>query len=204
MCCATTSPGHPAGTRDRTLAMASVPPVDAPIASTVPGAHAEAAQARGRLRLWLRRRLYGSRRTQPGRRRGTHLARQIVPQLAHRVRPARLRQHVHGAIFQRPESRRAGWLRQTADHDRRQRMEMHQLLQKRQPVHARHLDIQRQHIRPQRQDLVPRHVGIRRRAHDLDIRLPRQRIRQNAPHDRRIVDNQDAYSAVAGHIRLSI
>src|ERR1017187_9764874 len=39
MCCVITIPGTPCGSRGRILAMASVPPVEAPMAITVDGVH---------------------------------------------------------------------------------------------------------------------------------------------------------------------
>ncbi len=63
---------------------------------------------------------------------------------------------------------RAGRLRQRTDHHRRQRMEVHQLLQERQPVHARHLDVQREHVRLQ----APESCRARRRDRAPCPRLP--------------------------------
>ena len=69
---------------------------------------------------------------------------------------------------------------------------MHQLLQERQPVHARHLDVQRQHVGLERQNLVARHVRIGRRADHFQVRLSRQGFRQDLADDGRIVDDQNA------------
>src|ERR1039458_9440487 len=47
MCCVITIPGTPCGSRGRILAMASVPPVEAPMAITVDGVHWLAARRGG-------------------------------------------------------------------------------------------------------------------------------------------------------------
>ena len=141
----------------------------------------------------------------PRARRRPHLLRQIVLQLAHRIRAARFRQHFHGAILQSFESRLARGLRERTDHDHRQRIELHQFLEKRQAVHARHLDIQRQDVRAQADDLVSRNIRIRGRAHYLQIRLRRQGFAQQPADDGRIVDDQHPDFARGVHcISLSV
>src|ERR1035441_3482809 len=47
MCCVITIPGTPCGSRGRMAAMASVPPVEAPMAITVDGVHRLAARRGG-------------------------------------------------------------------------------------------------------------------------------------------------------------
>ncbi len=70
---------------------------------------------------------------------------------------------------------------------------------KRQAVHARHLDIQRQHVRPQAQDLVARDKRIGRGAHYFQIRLRRQAFGQHLAHDGRIVHDQHSDFAICRH-----
>ena len=78
--------------------------------------------------------------------RGANLMRQIVLQLPHRVRAARLGQNIHRAALQCLESDVAGSLPQRTDHHYRHGMEPHQLFEESEAVHARHLDIQGQHV----------------------------------------------------------
>ncbi len=69
---------------------------------------------------------------------------------------------------------------------------LHQLGQEREPVHARHLDIQRQHVGAELRDLLARHVGVHRAPDHLDVGALRELLRQHLPHDRRVVDDKDA------------
>jgi hypothetical protein len=47
----------------------------------------------------------------------------------------------------------------------------HQLVEELQPVHLRHLDVERDHVGIQLLDHVARLEGVGRRAHDLDVGL---------------------------------
>jgi hypothetical protein len=59
----------------------------------------------------------------------------------------------------------------------------HDLAQKREPVHARHLDIQRNHIRHVFGDLLRRNIRIARRPGHLDLRILRQHVGQRLSND---------------------
>jgi hypothetical protein len=63
-------------------------------------------------------------------------------------------------------------------------------LQKRQSIHARHFQIQRDDIRLEGKDLVTRHVGIASIPHDLELRIPGKRVADGAPGQRRIIHDQ--------------
>ena len=184
--------------------MASVPPVEAPIASTVPGGSAVAVRRAGCGRFGLGRGADGFRTAYARSGGGANLLREVVPQLSHRVRTAGLGQNLDRAEFQRLYGGAARGLREAADDDGGQRMEVHQLLQKGQAIHARHFDVQREHIGAQREDLVARHVGVGRGADHLDVALAGQSFGEDSAHNGRIVNDQDAYFSVAGHVRVSI
>jgi hypothetical protein len=49
------------------------------------------------------------------------------------------------------------------------------------------------HVRPEGEDLVAGDVGIASVPHDLDLRIPRQRVADGATGQRRIVHDQDTY-----------
>ena len=101
MCCAITIPGQDWGSRVSTLAMASVPPVEAPIASTVPAGSAGAARRAGEDGLASRGLTGGFRAADAGGRGGADFLRQVVAQFSYRVRTAGFGQNLDGAEFQR-------------------------------------------------------------------------------------------------------
>ena len=67
----------------------------------------------------------------------------------------------------------------------------HDLLQKSQPVHARHLDVQRDHIGNLFADPVGRHKWIAGRTHDLDFRVGGEYFAQGLADHCGVVDNQE-------------
>ena len=71
--------------------------------------------------------------------------------------------------------------------------------QERQPVHAWHFDVQRQHIGFQVQDFVPGDVGVAGAAHDLDCGVIVQRPGDGLAHDCRVVHHQHADLFVQVH-----
>src|SRR5262249_44317752 len=64
--------------------------------------------------------------------------------------------------------------------------------------------IQREHIGAQREDLVARYVGIGRGADHLDVVLAGQGFAEDSADNRRVINDQDAYFSVPGHVRVSI
>ena len=126
--------------------MASVPPVEAPIASTAPGGSTVAASRGGGDGAASCEPPAGSGRRIRAACGGADFLREILAQFSHRVRPARFGQNFDGAEFQRLQGSRARRLGKAADDDGRQRMEMHQFFQKGQAIHAGHFDVQRQHV----------------------------------------------------------
>jgi hypothetical protein len=175
--------------------MASVPPrrrADGDDRSRVKGPASRARRLGGR-RLGRRRRphLGGGGRA--------NLARQTQPQFPHGVRPARLGQHLHGPDVKRLQRGLARRLPQRADHNDREGMVMHELLEERQAIHARHLDIESQHVRPKRQDLVAGDERIRRRSHNLQVRLLGDGLGENLADDRRVIHDQDPDLATLIH-----
>ena len=67
----------------------------------------------------------------------------------------------------------------------------HQPLQERKPIHARHFDVEREHVGLKREDLVAGDIGIGRCANDFHIRFSGDRIAEDLAHDGRIVDDED-------------
>ena len=184
--------------------MASVPPVDAPIAIT--GLLRE--RSRG-LRCGHGRACRDIQTVAPSAEPWLAAAARIFAasvfrKFAHRIGSARLGQHFHGAEFQRLQRGLAGWLGQRTDDDRRHGMKVHQLLQEGEPVHARHFDVQGQHVGLERKDLVAGHVRIGRGADHFDVRLSRQGLGQDLAHDGGIVDDQNAYFAATVHMDLPV
>jgi hypothetical protein len=59
----------------------------------------------------------------------------------------------------------------------------HQLFEKCQPVHARHLDIQREYVRLESQNLVAGHEGVRRGSYHLHVLLRGEGIGQQFADD---------------------
>ena len=110
--------------------------------------------------------------------------------LADRCRAARLGDDVDRAGAQRLDRRRRPALRQRADDDHRHRPVLHQLAQEAQAVHARHLDVERDHVRLEPQDQVARDERIGGAADHFDVRLALQRVGEQLAHDRRVVDDQ--------------
>src|SRR5262245_14995800 len=79
-------------------------------------------------------------------------------------------------------------------------MVLHEPSEKRESVHARHFDIEREYVRSVGQNHVARHERIGSSADDFEIGLPGDRIAEYAPHQRRIVDDQ--HTNLLGRIRF--
>ena len=104
--------------------------------------------------------------------------------------PARLGDDVHRPGGEGFEAGGRSFLRHRADDDHRQRAVDHELSQEGQTVHARHLDVERQHVRLVLENQIARDEGIRCEADDLDVGFVLQRIRQHPPHDGGVVDDE--------------
>ena len=76
--------------------------------------------------------------------------------------------------------------------DHRDRVLGHDLAQEGQPVHARHLDVQRDDVRDLAADLLGGDVGVGGGAHHRDFRVGREDLGEGLAHDRRVVDDQHA------------
>ena len=83
-------------------------------------------------------------------------------------------------------------LRERGHHHHRHRSQAHEVGEEGQAVHARHLDVEREHVRVEGLDLVARHQRVLGMAHDLDAGVLRQHLGQHPAHKRGVVDNQDA------------
>ena len=69
-------------------------------------------------------------------------------------------------------------------------MQAHQVLEKLQPIHSWHFDVQRQHVGLELLDLVARDVGVCRRANDLDLAVSREDFGEQLAHQRRVVHHE--------------
>ena len=81
------------------------------------------------------------------------------------------------------------WVERTDDDDRHGPVLLKNL-QKRQAVHARHLDVERQHVRLQFQNHVARDVRIAGGADDFDFRVRSKGVGNHAADDGGVVHNQ--------------
>jgi hypothetical protein len=66
----------------------------------------------------------------------------------------------------------------------------HELVQKCQPIHAGHLDVQSDHIGHEAAQLLRGHIGIGRRLHPADARIRREDVGQGLSDHRRVIDHQ--------------
>ncbi len=128
----------------------------------------------------------------PGPRRHLELADELVAHLdgaAYHV-DARLLRVVDRTELERAQRGFAASRRQRGDHHDWQRMRLHQLLEELEAAHARHFDVQSEHVWLEVLKLAPGGVAIERGADDLDLRVAAQDVAQRAAHQRRIVDHQ--------------
>jgi hypothetical protein len=72
------------------------------------------------------------------------------------------------------------------------------ILQKREAVHARHLEVEREHVGVEFLDLVAGGVGVDRGADDFDVGIGFERIAHEFADDGGVVHDQDADRA-GGH-----
>jgi hypothetical protein len=79
---------------------------------------------------------------------------------------------------------------------------LHQDAEERQPVHPRHFQVERHHVRVEAFDLLAGHVGVAGRADDLDLGVVGERVADRLADERRVVHDEDADLAcgsVFGH-----
>src|ERR1700693_1989505 len=81
-----------------------------------------------------------------------------------------------------------------AEHDYRQWSAAHDHSQRFDAVHARHFQVQRNHIRTQLSDFTQGKSSIHRGTDNFNIRIPLQNNWNQFPHQRGIIDNQDSDS----------
>ena len=105
----------------------------------------------------------GPRRERPrGAGRGLHLALQLVGQIGQTIGKVggRLGDEIDCADFKRLERGFGATLRQRRNHHHRHRPQRHDLAQERQPVHVRHLDVERDDVGIERLDALARDMRI--------------------------------------------
>jgi hypothetical protein len=126
----------------------------------------------------------------------------IVGQRAGDIDPG-LRDEIDRAELQRAQRDVSAALSQRRHHHDRHRPQPHQVLEERDAVHARHLDIERDHVRIELLDFLARRVRIAGRADHLDVGRAREHRGQKLAHQCGIVDHEDfdAHSLALGQNR---
>ena len=131
--------------------------------------------------------------TKAGRRRGSlDMEGEFLSQVTDRRAAARLGQHVDRAGLDGVHRQLRPSLRERTDHDHRQRMLRHQNLQEGQPVHPRHLHVEREDVGVEPEDLLAGHIGIAGGPNHLDLRILVERVADRLADQRRIVDDENA------------
>ena len=103
---------------------------------------------------------------------------------------AGLRNEIDRTELQRAQRDVGAALGQRRHHHDRHRPQPHQVLQEREAVHARHLDVERDHVRIELLDLLARRERVAGSADDFDVRRARQDGGQELAHQRRVVDHE--------------
>nr|WP_274372578.1 hypothetical protein [Aminithiophilus ramosus] len=114
----------------------------------------------------------------------------LLAHVADRVGRSGLAHHVGRPQIEGAEGHVETLPGQRADDDRRKGPVTHELFQKGEAVHVRHLDVEKKHIGFELHDLVAADDGVGRRADDLYGRIPGQLFREDLSHQGRIVDDE--------------
>jgi hypothetical protein len=123
---------------------------------------------------------------------GAHGTRQVADDPLRGERRSRLGDDLHGAQGEGAHRGLAVARRQRADDHHRYREVAHELRQEAQPIHARHLDVERDDVGAQAQDLLAGDVRIDGGADDLDVGVLAELLAEDLPYQRGVVDDQDA------------
>jgi hypothetical protein len=168
MCCAIITAGESGGSGCSTSRMASVPPVEAPMMMSFSvlssglrssdSCGASAAGAHGRRHAAGLQARAGGRADLAGDELGV-----VEQPVAHAQ--ARLGHEVDGAQLQRAQRDLRAALGKRRHHHHRHGPQAHELLEKLQPVHARHFHVEREHVGVGDLDEVARHQRVGRGAH---------------------------------------
>ena len=102
---------------------------------------------------------------------------------------------LHRTKLERLQRRLGPRRREGRHHHNRCRPQPHDLFQKTEPVHLRHLDIEGDDIGIQRLDHLARREGFGRFAHHRDARIGRQQFPQHPAHQQAVINNQNANRA---------
>ena len=116
----------------------------------------------------------------------------------------RLEDHVDGAGLERLHQRLGALLGQRGAHHHGDRPLRHQLAQEGDAVHARHLDIQRDHVGHFGLDAPRGDERIGRGADHRDVRIAAEHLGQRLAHDRRVVDDQHLHRRPHGARRNTV
>jgi hypothetical protein len=97
---------------------------------------------------------------------------------------------VESADLERRQGGLGAALRQRGHHDHRHRPELHDLVEKLDAVHVRHLDVESDHIGVELLYRRPRFKRVGSLTYDLDSRIGAQDRPDQAPHRRRVINNE--------------
>ena len=103
----------------------------------------------------------------------------------------RLEENVSRAEFQCLECGLGPLTSERRNHDDRQRPLRHDLFQKRQAIHPRHVKVEQEHVRQSVADLLRRFEGVLRCSAKLEPRVLPDEGRQKCPHRRAVVHDHD-------------
>ncbi|MPN03006.1 hypothetical protein SDC9_150229 [bioreactor metagenome] len=93
--------------------------------------------------------------------------------------------------------RHPGFGQRRAD-DHRRRVFLHDLAQETEAIHARHLDVENDHVGPVAVEFFHREQGVRRCRDDLDVVRLGQNAAQHFTNDGRVVDDMDGDFPIHG------
>ena len=92
-------------------------------------------------------------------------------------------------------------LRVAADDDDRRRLPRHQDAEEGEPVHPRHLQVERDDVGLEQRGELERLFAVGRLAHDLDLRVVREHVGDVSAVVRRVVDDEEANGGWAGEVK---
>src|SRR5580658_7547456 len=100
---------------------------------------------------------------------------------------------VEGPEPKRLHRHRSAFRAMRTENDDGHRLPPHNFFQRVDPVHARHFQIKRDHVRLQLFNFFQGEVSVHRRAHHFNRFVGSQHLRDQLPHQRRIVDHEHAH-----------
>ena len=163
-----------------------------------PGASGGGADGENLIRRQLEARLFGGMHLglialvhfgHLGRGGDANLLDQNLGDLGYGIGCARFADHVHSSQPHRLQGGLAALGGQRTDHDNRHGEKPHQLRKERKPIHTRHFQVQRDHIRVQLDDFIPGDIWVYSSSNDLNIVRLGEFFGENFPYDGGIIDD---------------